>query len=297
MREHTVKVAYVGLGSMGAPLARLISRSGHELAVHDTVPAACDAFRSIARVAISPADAAKGAEIACVCVRDDSQVNEVVLGKAGLIESLAPGALVLIHSTIEIETLHRLQTELKSRGIALVDAPVSRTRRTDDEAFVFTMMGGETGDVERARAVVGAFSTDLDHMGPLGAGMAAKIANNLVTWTHLVVGAQAITLAAHYGVAYEKLRHVLAANGNLTPTVAALFDGQHKSPPGTDPARDQFLASQAGIGEKDLMLVIDCGIATGLSVAMISETRSLVRAMMTQSLPQVARHPAGQAAG
>ena len=74
MREHTMRVAFVGLGSMGAPQARLIARNGHELAVCDAVPAACDALRAIARVASSPADAAKGAEVACVCVRDDEQV-------------------------------------------------------------------------------------------------------------------------------------------------------------------------------------------------------------------------------
>lgn len=284
-----MKVAFVGLGSMGAPQARLIARGGYELAVCDAAPAAGDAFRGIARVARSPADAAQGAQIACVCVRDDRQVEEVVLGAAGLVESLAPGALVLIHSTIEIETLHRLQVPLKARGINLVDAPVSRTRPTDDAAFVFTMMGGEPDDVDRARAVVGTFSTDVDHMGPLGAGMAAKIANNLVTWTHLVAGAQATALAAHYGVPYERLRGLLAANGNLTPTVAALFDGKHKTPPGASAARDQFLASQAGIGEKDLKLAIDCGRDAGLSVAMIAETRSLVRPMMTEPMAQPAR--------
>lgn len=279
-----MKVAYVGLGSMGAPQARLIARSGHELAVHDAFPAARDAFRSIARVASSAADAAKEAEITCVCVRDDSQVKEVVLGEAGLIEALAPGSLVLIHSTVEIATLHELQERLEPRGIALADAPVSRTRRTDDEAFVFTMLGGDARDVERARKVVETFSTDVDHLGPLGAGMAAKIANNLVTWTHLVVGTQAATLAAHYGVPYEKLRRVMAANGNLTPTVGAMLDGKHKAPPGANPAHDQFLASQAGIGEKDLKLAIDCGKAAGLNVAMMSEVRGLVRGVMTGAL-------------
>lgn len=288
-----MKVAYIGLGSMGAPQARLIARGGHELAVHDAVPAARDAFQGIARVAVSAGDAAEGAECACVCVRDDQQVNEVVLGDTGLIEALAPGALILVHSTVEVATLHRLQAQLEPRGIALVDAPVSRTRRTDDAAFVFTMLGGDDRDVERARKVVETFSTDVDHVGPLGAGMAAKIANNLVTWTRMVVCAQAITPAAHYGASYEKLRHVLAANGNLTPTVAVLFDGKHISLFAADAARDLFLANHAGIGEKDLKLVIDSGGATGLSVAMISETRDLVRAMMTRPLPQAAPHAAG----
>lgn len=281
-----MKVAYIGLGSMGAPQARLIARGGHELAVHDAVPAARDAFQGIARVAVSAGDAAEGAECACVCVRDDQQVNEVVLGDTGLIEALAPGALILVHSTVEVATLHRLQVQLEPRGIALVDAPVSRTRRTDDAAFVFTMLGGDDRDVERARKVVETFSTDVDHVGPLGAGMAAKIANNLVTWTHLVVASQATRLAAHYGVPYESLRRVMAANGNLTPTVAALLDGKHKSPPGANPTHDQFLASQAGIGEKDLGLAIDCGEAASLSLAMISETRSLVRSVMTGALAQ-----------
>lgn len=225
----------------------------------------------------------------CVCVRDDQQVNEVVLGGSGLVESLAPGSLILIHSTIEIATLHQLRARLEPRRIALVDAPVSRTRRTEDEPFVFTMLGGDASDVERARPVVQTFSTDIDHMGPLGAGMAAKIANNLVTWTHLVVGSQAVTLAAHYGVPYEKLRRVMAANGNLTPTVAALFDGKHGAQPGANLVRDQFLASQAGIGEKDLGLAIDCGKAANLSVAMIAGTRDLIRAMMTEPLVQPKR--------
>ena len=281
-----MKVAYVGLGSMGAPQARLIARGGHELAVYDAFPAARDAFYGIARLANSARDAATGAECACVCVRDDQQVTEVVLGAGGLVEALAPGSLVLVHSTVEIATLHQLKTNLEPRGIALVDAPVSRTRRADDEAFVYTMMGGEARDVERVREVVATFSTDVDHVGPLGAGMAAKIANNLVTWTHLVVGSQATALAACHGVPYDKLRRLMAANGNLTPTVGALLDGKLESPPGANPARDQFLASQAGIGEKDLQLAIDCGKAAGLQVAMMAETRNLIRAMMTAPLPQ-----------
>lgn len=285
-----MKVAFIGLGSMGAPQARLIARSKqHELAVYDAFPAARDAFRGIARIAESAADAAKGAEIACVCVRDDSQVKAVVLGDAGLIEGLAPGSLILIHSTVEIRTLHQLRAKLELRRIALVDAPVSRTRRTDDEPFVFTMLGGESGDVERARPVVQTFSTDIDHMGPLGAGMAAKIANNLVTSTHLVVGVQATQLAAHHGVPYEKLRRVMEANGNLTPTVGAMLAGKLMASPGANPAYDQFIASQAGIGEKDFSLAIEHGRAASLNVAMMSEARGIVRAIMTEPLAQHAR--------
>ncbi len=282
-----MKVAYVGLGSMGAPQARLIARSGLELAVYDPYPPALKAFEGLARIAGSAADAARDAEIACVCVRDDQQVQAVVLGENGLASGLSPGSLLLIHSTIKIETLHKLNSELAPRRIALVDAPVSRTRRTDDEPFVFTMMGGAAADVERARAVVSTFSTGSDHIGPLGAGMATKIANNMIAWVQIVVGTQATNLAALHAVPYEKLHAVLKSNGNLTPTMGAMLDGKQKVRPGENPTYDEFVASQAGIGEKDLSLAIDCGASVGLDMEMVVEAQKLVRTAMTQPLAQI----------
>lgn len=276
-----MKIAFAGLGIMGASLARLIARAGHELSVYDNFAAAREAFRDIATIAASAAEAASGADIACVCVRDDQQVEEVVFGEGGLASTLVPGTLLLVHSTIRVDTVQRIGSLLEAQGIALVDAPVSRTRRTDDTPFVFSMLGGKASDVERAHTLVAAFSTDVEHMGPLGAGMATKIANNLVTWTHIVVAAQADALAAGHGVAYEKFRRLLAANGNLTPTVAALMDGSHAAPPGNNPQRDAFLSNQAGIGEKDLELAIDCSRVAGIDVSMAEATQSLVRFAMT----------------
>lgn len=283
-----MKVAFIGLGSMGAPQARLIARNGLELAVYDAYPDALRKFDGIAGLAGSPADAARGADIACVCVRDDQQVNDAVLGEAGLARGLASGSLLLIHSTIRIETLRALKAALEPSGIALVDAPVSRTRRTDDDPFVFTMLGGETGDVARARSVVDTFSTDVAHVGPLGAGMAAKIANNLVTWVQIVVGVQAANLSAHYGVSVDKLCSVMRANGNLTPTMGAMLEGKQKMSPGSNPDYDAFVASQAGIGEKDLALAFDHAAAAGLTTEMIGEAAKLVRASMTEPLVGVA---------
>jgi len=279
-----MKVAYIGLGSMGGPQARLIARGDLELSVYDPYPPAIEKFSDIARLATSPADAARDAEIASVCVRDDQQVLDVVLGQNGLIEGLAEGSLLLIHSTITIQTLRDLKARLDERGIALVDAPVSRTRREDDEPFVFTMMGGESADVERARPVVETFSTDADHIGPLGAGMATKISNNLVTWVQIAIGVQATNLAAHYHVPYEKLRGVMKQNGNLTPTMEAMLDGKTRINPGENPQVDEFQASQAGIGEKDLSLAIDSGEAMEMDMALAAVTRDLIRSVMTQAI-------------
>ena len=218
-------------------------------------------------------------------MRDDQQVRDAVLGEGGLAAGLAAGSLLLIHSTITIDTLMDLKAKLAPRQIAIVDAPVSRTRRSDDEPFVVTMLGGDNTDVQRARAIVNIFSTDVAHIGPLGAGMATKIANNLVSWVHLVVGSQAVNLAAHYGVPVEKLRAIMEANGNLTPTTRAFLDGRQTMPPGTSAEFDAFLASQAGIGEKDLALAIETGVAAELNMDMATEARKGVRGMMTKPLP------------
>jgi len=277
-----MKVAFVGLGSMGAPQARLIARAGFDLSVYDPFPAALEAFRGIARLATTAADAADGAEIACICVRDDKQVREALFGPQGLVEGLAPGALVLLHSTVRIDGLEKLQSELVAHGISLVDAPVTRTRRTDEDKFVLTMLGGAPADVERAQPVVAAFSTEVEVVGPLGSGLALKVANNLVTWMQLLVGMQATALTAHYAVPYEKLRAVMKANGNLTPSMEGLLDGRSKLAPGANPQYDAFVESQAGIGEKDLALAAECGAAAGLDMGVALRAAEVLRENMVR---------------
>lgn len=274
-------IAFIGLGSMGLPLARLIAQAGLALTVYDPVPAAMAALEGQARTASSVTDAAKGADIVCICVRDDKQVREVV---AGLGEALASGTVLMIHSTVSIGLLHALQAELAPRGITVVDAPVSRTRQRDDERFVFTMIGGEADAVARVRPVVETFSTDCEHVGPSGAGMATKIANNMVTWVQIVVGTQAANLAGSHGVTYDKLRAVMTANGNLTPTMRAMLDGKAAARPGHDADRDAFAASQAGIGEKDLQLAVDTGSQADLDMALATAAGRSVREAMTQPI-------------
>lgn len=277
-----MKIGFVGLGSMGGPQARLIARAGFTLSVFDAFPAALERFRGVARLAASAADAAKGAEIVGICVRDDRQLEEAVFGADGAAAALAPGALLLVHSTVRIDTLHALAERLAAREIALVDAPISRTRPTDDEPFVFSMLGGEPAQRARALPLVRAFSTEVAEIGPLGAAMALKISNNLVSWVHIVAGALAANLAQAHGVPYARLEAVMRANGNLTPTVAALLAGFERDAPGANADYEAFLASQAGIGEKDVALAIECAAAAGLDLALLEAARTQIRPTMVR---------------
>jgi 3-hydroxyisobutyrate dehydrogenase len=271
------KAGFIGLGNMGGEQARLIAKSDAELAVFDSYAPALEAFAGLARIATSPADTARGADLVHVCVRDDAQVEEVLFGDQGVAQTLAAGALVAVHSTIRIETLKSLSVRLQDQGIALIDAPVSRTRLGEEGRFVFTMMGGDPADAERARPVFESFSTDIMHVGALGSAMALKITNNLVSWVELMVGCQAQRIAEHFEVPYEKLRTVMKANGNLTPGMETLLDTHHEFAKGDKPEYDEFMASQAGIGEKDLALAIECGTTVGLEMNMVRGAQTLIR--------------------
>ena len=273
------KIAFIGLGSMGGPLARLIAKGGFDLAVYDPFPAALEPFDGIARQASSPADAADGAELIGICVRDDKQVREVLFGENGVADVLAEGALVLIHSTISVEALKTLANELAAKGIDTIDAPVSRTRMTTDEPFVYTMLGGSEADVARAQPMVDSFATDSSRMGDIGAGMATKIANNMVTWVQMTIGVQATSIAMRGGVDIDQLLTVMKSNGNLTPSMGAIIAGKFKAPP--DPARDELLSSQGGIGEKDLGLALETAKAAGVDTRVLEAAQASVNAMMS----------------
>lgn len=273
----TLKVAFIGLGSMGGDQARQIAKSSLALTVYDVFPAAMDKLRGQATLATSPADAARSADIVEICVRDDAQVMDTLFGTKGVTESVAKGALVIVHSTIRLDTVAEIERRLSERGIRFIDAPVSRTRIGHDGRFVFCMTGGDPALTEYARPLLETFSTDLMHIGPCGAAMALKIANNLVTWTQLMVGCQAAKLATHFGVPFEALEKVMKANGNLTPPMESVLKTQQAVPPGTNPDYDALMASQAGIGEKDLELAAECGRLAGLNMGMALEVKKLVR--------------------
>ncbi len=277
-----MKVGFIGLGDMGGPLARLIARAGFELSVFDPRAEALEKFRGVASLAASAAEAAEGAAIVGVCVRDDGQVEQAVFGAGGIAEKVASGALVLVHSTVRIDTVRTLAERLAERGVLLVDAPVSRTRPTDDAPFVFSMLGGDPAQRARALELVRAFSTGVAEVGPLGSAMALKIANNLVSWVHIVTGALAANLAKSHGVPHAELEAVMRANGNLTPTVAGLLSGFERDAPGANADYEAFLASQAGIGEKDVALAIEAAEAAGLDPALLRAARSQIRSTMTR---------------
>jgi len=277
-----MKVGFIGLGNMGRPQAVEIANGGFQRVVHDAWPAAGEAFRERAEVATSPAQAARGAEVVCICVRDDAQVREVIEGPQGILASLQPGCLILVHSTVSPYTITTLAASVAGRGGQLIDAAVTRTRfGASPGPFVLTMTGGEPDLTARARPVLSTFSTQVVHAGPLGAGMALKITNNFVTWLHVMTIQQAHNLAAAGGVEIDKLREVMTGNGNLTPVSRAVLEGLVRDAGAMSAERRAFAESQGRIGEKDLELALQFARSGDVELTLASHARDgIVRSML-----------------
>lgn len=277
-----MRVGFIGLGSMGGDQATLIAGGGFDFVVYDAWPAAGKRFEGRAELAASPAGVGRGAAIVGVCVRDDQQVREVLLGDDGLLSTLAAGALVLIHSTVSPATIIALAAEARTRGIDLIDAAVTRSQHGQPGPFVVTMTGGDAALTERARPVLQTFSTDIIHCGELGAGMGLKITNNFIAWSHIVTFRQALNLARAGGVDIDKLKTVLEQNGNLTKVTGAILGPiiARNGRPFTA-EESTFFASQGKIGEKDLDLAIAFARGAGVPLPTAQHGREQIFEWMT----------------
>lgn len=271
-----MKVAYIGLGSMGGDQVKQIAKSDLDLCVYDVSEKARAIFAEITQVADSAADAVANADAIHICVRDSDQVNDVLFGSGKVVEFAKRGAVVAIHSTIAAKDVELLSARLADSGLTVCDSPVTRTTMDASGRFVMTMVGGTSDSVERIKPVLNTYSTDIIHVGQPGAAAALKMANNMMTWTQIVVGYLTWQLSEAYGVSFEHLKKVTKANGNLTMVTEAFLSGAADESTLKNPDHFAFLESQAGIGNKDLQLAIAAGSSAELDMRMIEIAQQLL---------------------
>ncbi|MFJ8510126.1 NAD(P)-dependent oxidoreductase [Streptomyces avermitilis] len=213
-RPLAAPVGFVGLGNIGLPMARALTRAGHALRVHDRDPqrmrAAEDAGMTTAPGGVK--DLA-GCAVVALAVSDDDATEQVLTGTSGLLAALAPGSLVLLHSTLLPATVHRLGRQGQAHGVELVDAPVSGGAQRALRGELTVMAGGSAAAMTLARPYLEAIATETVHVGPLGAGAVAKLANQLMMFSALAGAYEALDLAKAHGVDTDA---VLRAVGSST---------------------------------------------------------------------------------
>jgi 3-hydroxyisobutyrate dehydrogenase-like beta-hydroxyacid dehydrogenase len=175
------KVAFIGLGVMGFPMAGHLAKAGHEITVYNRTAARAQAWvgKHGGRSAPTPAQAAAGAEIVFSCVGDDPDLRAVTVGPEGTFAAMAKGAIHVDHTTASAQAARELAAEAAKRGLAFLDAPVSGGQSGAENGQLTVMVGGDAQAFERARPVIARFARAVTLIGPPGAGQLAKMVNQI----------------------------------------------------------------------------------------------------------------------
>ncbi|PZU56909.1 MAG: oxidoreductase [Sphingobium sp.] len=175
------KIAFIGLGVMGGPIAGHLAKAGHELSVYNRSIAKAKAWNEAhgGTVAVSPAQAAEGAEIVISCVGTDDDLSAITLGRDGAFRTMAAGTLFIDHTTVSARIARQLFVEGESRGIHCVDAPVSGGQAGAQNGRLSIMCGGNEPAVKAASIVMQCYAARIVHVGGAGAGQTTKMANQI----------------------------------------------------------------------------------------------------------------------
>jgi 3-hydroxyisobutyrate dehydrogenase len=175
------KVAFIGLGVMGFPMAGHLAKAGHQVTVWNRTKAKADAWvkQHGGSAADSPAAAAKGAALVLTCVGNDDDVRAVALGERGAIAGMAKGSVLVDHTTASANVARELAAKAKEKGVGFLDAPVSGGQAGAQNGQLSIMVGGEAADYAKAEPVIAAYAKMQRLMGPAGMGQLTKMVNQL----------------------------------------------------------------------------------------------------------------------
>src|SRR5690242_12314903 len=175
------KVAFIGLGVMGAPMARHLARRGHDVTVHNRSSAKATRWVSEngGASAPTPREAANGAQFVFTCVGNDDDLRSVTLGTEGALAGMLPGAILVDHTTASATVAPEPDAAARTRRLAFIDAPVSGGQAGAENGQLTVMAGGEAASFTAAKPVIEAYAKMVGLMGPVGAGQLTKMVNQI----------------------------------------------------------------------------------------------------------------------
>jgi 3-hydroxyisobutyrate dehydrogenase-like beta-hydroxyacid dehydrogenase len=212
------RVAFLGLGIMGEPMAANLVRAGFEVIVWNRTETTARGFAGTygAHPQPSPAAAAELADVTITMVPDGPQVEEVLFGEQGAAHGMRHGALAIDMSTIAPATSVSIGERLAAEGIGFLDAPVTGSRPKAEDGTLTIMVGGSEPDFDRAKPVLEAMGKLVVHVGPQGHGSMVKLINNTAAAVNALAVAEALVAAKAAGLDTDKLRQVMAAGSGAS---------------------------------------------------------------------------------
>ncbi len=193
-----VRTAWIGLGVMGYPMAGyLVSKGGHDVVVYNRTTGKAEKWVAEhgGSHALTPMEAAEGADFVFACVGNDDDLRSVTTGPDGAFQSMKKGAVFVDHTTASADVARELQSAAAARGVGFVDAPVSGGQAGAENGALTVMCGGEQADYDEAESLIGCFSKSCRLLGGPGAGQLAKMCNQIA-----IAGlVQGLSEAIHFG--------------------------------------------------------------------------------------------------
>jgi 3-hydroxyisobutyrate dehydrogenase-like beta-hydroxyacid dehydrogenase len=262
MSEH-VKLGYIGLGNMGAPMAkRLVEWPGGVTVFDVRAEAMTPLAEAGARLADSVADVA-AADIISVTVLNDVQVRDVV---GELAAHAKPGTVIAIHSTISPDTAVELAAQLQPQGIHIVDAPVSGGGGAAEKGELAVMVGAEREVYERIKPAFKQWASLVIHAGEPGAGTRMKLARNMLTFTSYAAACEAMRLAEAAGLNLQALGRVVRHSDAQSGGPGAIMVREDMTALAPDHWLHDAFTHTRGLGEKDLSLALAMGEAVNVDL-------------------------------
>ncbi|WP_370646003.1 NAD(P)-dependent oxidoreductase [Brachybacterium sp. ACRRE] len=291
--EDGLRAGVIGLGMIGGGVATSLHRSGRTPVVYDVRPEAATRLPGAPMVAASPADLGARADVVLIAVVSAQQAREVITGDSGILTSAHPGMTAVVLSTLELPVIRELAAACAERGVGFLDCGVTPGDKAAQNGLV-TMVGGDEATLSRARPVLDDFAREVVHCGPTGAGMATKLARNIITYGSWRAVAEAAALAGAAGVDPRTLTEVIAAADPEGSTLLSLLQMRSftedeasaflsrgsaagsATPQGAEAiaAVQKMVAGILPLMDKDLAAAEDAASELGLDLPLVAAARS-----------------------
>lgn len=282
-----MKIGFIGLGTMGAPMARRLLEAGHELTVHNRTRQREEPLQALgAQPASTPRECARDRDLVIIMVSDTPDVQAVILGEEGAALGMEPGSVLVDMSTISPATTRLIATALADHGVAMLDAPVSGGSEGAERGTLSIMVGGEAAVLERVRPVFEVLGSTVTHVGPSGAGQVTKAVNQVIIAGTYAAVAEGLALGMAAGIDIE------AAHAAVSGGAAGSWGLTHRGP---NMIADHYpLGFRTRLHRKDLDIALSAARELGVALPVAAyveqlETSLIGRGFGDEDVSNIAR--------
>ena len=208
----TCKVAFIGLGVMGYPMAGYISKAGHNVTVYNRTKSKAEKWikEHKGKTAETPEEAAKDSDFVFTCVGNDEDLKEVTIGKKGIFNSIKKNSIYIDNTTASAQIARELYKNAKAHNFGFLDAPVSGGQAGAEKGALTVMVGGDKKDFEKAKNIIDCYSKKVQLLGPSGSGQLAKMVNQICIAGLVQSLSEAINFGLNAGLKMEDVIDVIS---------------------------------------------------------------------------------------